>query len=61
MERIIRMVKIHGGIYLRREDVLSLIKEFGVRADSLNAKGEFRDLYNTLAEGIEDHEKINPL
>jgi hypothetical protein len=60
MERIIKMLKIHGAVYLRREDVLSLIKEFGVRADSLNAKGEFNDLYNTLAEGIEDHNKIDP-
>jgi hypothetical protein len=53
MDKIIRMVKINGTIYLHKEDVVSLIKEAVKNTSSLNAKSSMKGLAEDLMMGEE--------
>jgi hypothetical protein len=55
MEKIIRILKLRGEVYISRTDVLSLIKDMASTAESLNAKEDMKSLIRILSEGIEDH------
>ena len=56
MEKVIRMVRIGGEVYLRRSDIITLIEDYQrQKADSINAKAVFGDLLGCLKEGIEGH------
>jgi hypothetical protein len=54
LERIIRTVKVKGKLYLRKEDVIKLIQEAHIYAQSLSAKNDLKNLVKALEYGEDE-------
>jgi hypothetical protein len=57
MDKVIRMVKLGKEVYINRMDVISLITELCLKAESLDSKKDLKCLADTLSDGIEEFNK----